>query len=333
MANETLRTNQAALIHTEIIAQQSIEDIAEELVVSQFVHHDSMDGAAAPKKDYPVESSLGVSAAGTEGTTISTNQVVGMGTTIAVTPAEGVLDAFVFSEMLVMERLGGASSVSVVDAFASEDRALLEALLRPDIPRIVQKGMRKIEADIRALLATATSSVGGVAETMTLDLFLGMVYKLRGLHPLRGPSEWVAVLNNKQLEELDRDMLTTGGGKGAALFSQQAQYTAGRPENADRGYWKHVLDYPVYGLQQNDRILAETDAEDDTLVGAFLVRGREDAPTSRPGWAVYAERQGLTHRFNHDIRLRGMELVQNAIYSQAILSQKNLVKVLTASGE
>jgi hypothetical protein len=340
MANETTSTSQAALIHTEVIYERSIRQIQEKRIFSQLVHEVSADGATSGTHEFTVENALGVATGGTEAIAITANTEVGMASSITVTESEGVLQRAEFTERLLHKRIPGAASLGVLGAFQSEDVGLLDALLAPDVRRLTIRGARKIEADIRALAGTATNTVGSNSDTpvMTLDLMLKMLHKLFSLdHKRSVAANGVYVLNGDQDLQLAQDILTLGGGAGAAVLSnpQQAQAVMNVSDDMTpmRGYRRHILGLPVLGLQAEDALTiraAEGEGDDDTQVATLLIRGDGSAPDELPGWAVYVERHGLAGRYQFDAAKRAMIYVQNAIYGQAVLSQDNLVNGLTA---
>lgn len=339
MANETTTTSQAALIATEKIYERSIRSVEEEFVFGQLMHEVSADGVTTDRHEFTVENTLGVASGGTEAVSVTANVEVGMASSIVVTESEGVLQRAEFTERLLQLRIPGAASLGVLGVFQSEDRGMLEALLERDVRRLTQRGARKIEADLRALAGTATNVVGSNTETPTfnLDVALQMLFAMLGQRHLRPVSQWgTFVLNNQQDLELVQDLISTGGGKGAAMFANpaQAQADANAPKASPfRGFRRTILDLPVLGLQANDSLsvrAAEGEGDDDTSVATFLIRGDGSMPDEMPGWAVYVERHGLAWRFQFDAAKRAMIGVQNAIYGQAVLSQLNIVNGYTA---
>lgn len=335
MANETTSAIQAAVIATERLARGAIKANLEKQVMVGLLHHDTMDGAPAPKKRYPVESDLGTSSGGTEGTPITANTAVGYASSVESTPSEGVLDRFVITEKTVMERLGGVGSRTVLDIFGSGDMSLIEALLRPDINRVYSRGANKIETDALALLSGISNTVGSTGVDMTLTNALEAIYQLKTQNPLRPPSEWCFVLAPNQTHELNLEALTGSGGLSGIWTAQAQNDLMNRPGDM----WsmngllgRQILGFRVYEMSPGLVPTANTGAD---VVGGLICQGSpaqapdDPALGGKTAFGVYLARHGLVPRFEQDADTRGMKCVINALYACTELVDNNAVGIVT----
>lgn len=330
MASETTSTSQAALIATEVIARNAIIAHQPKQVVMRQLHWDSIEDAGTGMKRYPVYSDLGSASGGTEGTALSSNTELTMGTSVTVTPTEGAAVLAVITEKVVKERLGGRSFGSVIDVFQSEDVGMLSQLLAPDITRMTHMILNKIETDCVALLDDASNTVGGGAgvDLRISDLF-DALYTMRTLQPLRPPSEWKFLLCPHQIKEVTNEALLTAGGLGGAIWNMQANFNlANRPtdEFAMSGLAGTFLNYNVFEVDHELRLESGSAAK-----GALWAGGRMDQSPDETGGAVgygvLLWEQPVRFRFAYDPKERGMVVVGNAIYLAKELANANGVTI------
>ncbi len=335
MANETTSTSQATLIATEIQADGAIQANLTKHVFNNLLHHDNMDGAGSGTKRYAVESDLGASSGGTEGTAITANSELTMGSAVSLTPTEGVLDRATITEKVIMRRLGGMPADSVIGVFQSEDQAMLSQLLAPDIRRLVAKGMQKIEADALALLSAPSNSVGSTGVDASIMDLLTAVYQGKTQQMHRPPSEKGFVLTPNQTYEVDLEAVSTGGGVAGAIWNTQADFSiANRPDDglSALGRIGTFLRYSVYEYDHELRVTANAGAD---VVGAFMDIGNPnispDAPElgGKPAFGVYLERHFLKFRYQYDAALRAMIVVMNADYIHGELVDSGAVGIIT----
>lgn len=330
MANETTSTSQAALIATEVIARNAIAAHQPKQVVMRQLHWDSIEDAGTGTKRYPVYSDLGSASGGTEGTALSTNTELTMGTSVTVTPTEGAAVLAVITEKVVKERLGGRSFGSVIDVFQSEDAGMLQTLLAPDIMRMSHMILNKIETDCIALIDDASNSVGGGAgvDLRISDLF-DAIYTLRTLQPLRPPSENKFILCPHQIREVTNEALLTAGGLGGAIWNMQANFgLANRPDDgfAQSGLAGTFLNYPVYEYDHELRLEAANAAKGCLWAGGRMDQS-PDAMGGAVGYGVLLWEQPIRFRFAYDPKERGMVIVGNAIYLAKELANANGVTI------
>jgi len=332
--SNTLSANQAALIASEVIADDVIKAHLPSIRFLNLVHHKSMDGMGSNKLRIPVYSDLGAASGGTEGVDATPSVTLGMGTSVEVTPSEGVLEMALISDDTVMRRLGGSPFRTVKQAFFSGDDGAISALLRPDIERMIPMGLQKIEADGLELLKGVSNTVGPAAgnSLRILDM-LTAVYQMKTQQPLRPRSEWVYLLAPVQTHHLNLEALSASGGVSGTLWgTSSADYNiANNNAEAEPGWIGSFLQYNTYEI---DDELVPLDSAGDA-VGSFFCRGRPNvAPDSpalggRPGAFAYVERHFLNISFEGDVSYRAAEVVMNARYAWAELADLNAVGIVS----
>jgi hypothetical protein len=333
MANETTSTSQAALVRTEVLMQGAIQAAKPRNVVMYQLHWDDISDADSGTVKYPVYADLGAASGGTEGTDITANTELTMATTVSVSPTEGAVFRATITETILKRRLGGRAYTSVVSALQSEDPAVLDALLAPDIQRGTAMMLQKMEADSVALLNDASTVVGpGAASTLGIADLLAALYNGMKNQPLRPPSEAKFILTPNQVNEINLEALTTSGGIGGAIWSMQANYgIANRPDDAgfeSSGRVGTFLNYPVHAYDHELR-LVDTGA----VFGALWYGGtptqspRDPGLAGRVGYGVMVVEAPIQFRFEQDASLRAVEVVGSTRYGVAELFDLNGVAI------
>lgn len=334
MANETTSTSQAALIATEVLMQGAIQANLPRLVVMNQLHWDDISAEGSGTVNYPVEADPGSASGGTEGTALTTNTEIGMGTTVQVSPTEGAVFRAMITETVVKRRLGGMPYNDVIDVFQSNDVNMLQALLAPDIRRGTVAMLNKIETDCIALVDDASAVVGDGAanDAKILDLF-SATFQMLINQPLRPPSEWKFILCPHQIHEVNLDAAVTNGGIGGAVWNMQANYgLAGRPTDAlmSTGQFGSFLNYPVFAYDHELRLEATNAAK-----GCFIAGGspeqnpRDPALAGRVGYGVLVWEAPLRFRFQYQAASRAMEIIGSTRYGAKELVDKNGVTIST----
>lgn len=338
MANETLAANQSALIATEVIADEVIKAHLPSIRFLNLVHHKSMDGMGSNTLRIPVYSDLGAASGGTEGVDATPSVQLGMGTSITVTPTEGVLEMALISDDTVMRRLGGTPYQTVRSAFFSGNDAAISTLLRPDIERLIPMGLQKIEADGYALLGSISNTVGpSSGSALRIQDMLSAIYQMKTQQPLRPRSEWVFFLAPVQVHNLNLEALATSGGVGGSLWgTSSADYNiANNNPEAEPGWIGSFLQYGTY--EQDDELVTTANSGADA-VGALFCRGNPsvapDSPSlgGKPGAFAYVERHFLAFNFQGDASYRSAEVIMNARYAWAELADLNAVGIVSDFG-
>lgn len=337
MALETLAAIQAALVATEIIAAQAIKANLPSLPMLGLVHHDtSMDGAGSNTKRYPVESDLGRSSGGTEGVSATNTVQLTYGSSIELSPTEGVLDQFEITEDALMRRLGGAASDTVLGVLMSGNQAQIERLLAVDVQRVVARCYRKIHDDLLALLTGSSQSVGTSGSDISILNLLQARYRLKKNKPHLPPSRWAYFLASNQVNEIELEALTTSDGLIGTLWTQQADVSIiNRPgdEWAANGFQGSFLRHPVYECNESEMPTANAGAD---IVGSMMgVPANIDTAPDDPslggkcGPFVLLIRHLLRWRFAYDEQLRAMRGVVNARYIAGEINDAGAVAIIT----
>lgn len=330
MADETTSTSQATLIRTEVLMEGAIRAAQPRLVVMNQLHWDDIQGTGSGTVKYPVESDLGSASGGTEGTDITANTELTMGSAVSVTPTEGAVFRASITEQVVRLRLGG--SMGVVEAFQSHDPALLDALLAPDIRRGTNMILNKIETDCIALLDDGSTSVGGgAANDLTITDMFSARYQMIKNQPLRPPSEWKYIITPNQQNEVNLSALVTAGGIGGAVWNQQANYgMANTPDDAgyEAGLFGTFLGTRVFVYDHELRLEAAGAAKGAMLAGGSpMTSPRYPGLAGRVGYGVLVWGAPIKFRYSYDVSLRAMEVVGSCYYLAKELFDLNSVVI------
>lgn len=336
MASETTSTSQAALIATELISPTAIAAHLPRMVLSGLVCRDSMDGAGSNQKRFPVESDLGASSAGVEAVDATPTVEVGMGSSINLSPTEGVLDMALITDDTVMRRLGGTPFQTVRAVFEQGSVQQRMALLAPDIRRLIKRGMQKIEADgLSALLAAPSTHTGTTNTDLSALACLQAINQHKVNQPHRPPSEWAFLLPPAGVHHLNVESLLTSsvmGGTAGVLWGNVVDFSiANRPGDGfmQNGLIGSILQYPVYEYDNELKVTANGTTD---VLGMFFSRGDPSRSSESYGGevphGVYVERHFLNFAFQADESLRSLEVIMNARYIWGEISDLDAVQLL-----
>ena len=333
MSNETTRTSQTALVATEKLMVGAIEANLPDKPVHRLLSWDSLDGANADKKNYPVESDLGAASGGTEGTDLTSNTEIGMGATKAVTTSEGVAIKAVITEKTVRKRLGGLGFSTVLGAFQSEDIGALTTLLAPEVRRMTAMAMQKIEADCIAILDDASNSVGSTGVDIGISTMLQAIYQAETQQMHLPRSQRGFVLTPNQVHELNLEAAVTGGGYGGGLWSQNIDYSlfnAPGDEAMMDGLRGSFAGYRVYQYDSELALSVNGGADVGGFFGCLGSPNRSpDSYGGKVPYGVLLWDQPLTFRFQYDASLRAMEIIPTAEYAASELVDNNGVSIVS----
>lgn len=341
MANETISSSLAALVATEMLAQQSIKANLPDAVLTSIAHMStSLDGMRTNQKRYTVESSLGASSGGTENTALTNTFAFSMGTSVNVSPTEGVADLFEITEDAIMRQLGipFAQLESIIAGEGSVEQ--YQAILGPYVQRAIARGMRKIEADGLALLSGLSQSVGTSGSDITVSDMLAAIYTYRQGEPLvpldtQGPMATRFLLTNNQKHEIDVALFATGSGAALAnTWTNPANYASGQAAEGvqAQGLRGSFLGYPVHVYSPTLNVTANTGAD---VVGGFgcfgdPMRAPDDASLGgRCGAFVREVRTPLSFAFRRGLENRSIIGRMNARYAWAEVCDSSAVKIVT----
>jgi hypothetical protein len=330
MANETTASTLSAYIRTEVMAKEAIKAHLPRMVASGLCHQDSISGLGSAAKRYFKQGDLGAASAGTEGTALSSNTALSLGTSVTVTPTEGVATLAQITE-------NGASLAlsipfeQVQRAFVDGSSDALCAMLEPIINELIPMGMQKMEADCLALLSSLGTSVGATTVNCSIADLIAAQYQLRINQPLRGVQEAKYLMAEKPINDVNVEALSTSGGVGGALWMQQANYgLANAKDDMGAGFLGTFLGAPVHVYDSELNVLANADTDVLSAFGVFGVKGKApDECGGRPGAWVYLEKAPLTIRIAENLPLRGVDVVMTAHYLFAELVDKNAVKIIS----
>lgn len=336
MANENTRTNLAAWLATEILAQRFIQANKPRLVLLSMIHIDSQPQAQSSTKKYRVRTDPGVASGGVEGVALTNTYQITTGTNVSVTASEGVADMMEISIQAVAEVLN-LSLEAVRNIFMGGTQAEFEQVLAPFVSDLVFRGMRKLETDALALLSGVSTTVGTSGSDNSLAVMLAARYQFRLNQPLRPIGEARYLLTENQANEVDLEAIATSGGVGGAIWgTDRADFnTVNRqgPEFEQNGQLGTFLRYPVHTYDAELNITANAGAD---VVGAFGVFGAPGlgdpmAPEldGRPGAFCMFERAPLKIFFDGHFEGRSAKIQSNANYGMVELVDKNLVGIVT----
>ena len=331
MANETTSSTLSALIRTEILANEAILAHRPKMVLSSKFHKDSISGMNTDRKRYYKRGDLGAASGGTEGTALSANTALSLGTSVTPVPTEGVAILSQITENAISLALG-ISFEQVQRMIVNESSDAMVAMLEPIIYDHVGMGMQKMEGDALALLPSISTSVGTTTADCTIANLIEAQYKFRINQALRPITEAEYVLAEIQANDVNVQAIATSGGIAGTIWGSQANYgLANAPDDMGAGFIGTFLGRKVstYDAELNTYTLANADAD---VVGVFGVLGGPRAPDQmmgRPGAFVYLEKAPLMTRVQSNLLLRGIDVVTTAHYIMAELVDLNAVKIVT----
>lgn len=332
MANETTSTSQTALIATEVLAADSIRANLPKFVFLQLCHHDSIDGLGTLQKRYHVESDLGAATGATEGTDITANTELGMGTSVTKAPTEGVGIKALITDKTVRRRLGGTPFRTVRDAFMRGSLDQVKALLAPDVRRFTAMAFEKVENDALANLASLTNSVGTTNTVLSFTTLLQSLFTMKTLEPLK--EDWAYLLAPVGIHHLTLEALVTSGGLGGALWNTGTVDASFMGQPADptmNGFRGSFLRRPVFEYGHSVRPTANSGTD---VVQAIFSRGSPQTPPDsfslggKVGAFNFLEGHPLDFQTEPDASFRAVELVMTWEYIHHILVQDG-VKIIS----
>lgn len=329
MANETTASTLSAMARTEVIALEAIKAHLPKMVFSSKFHKDSISGLNTDRKRYWKHGDLGAASAGTEGTALSSNVALSLGTSITPVPTEGVAILSQVTENAASIALG-VPFEQVQRMFVDADSSALVGMLEPIIHEHIPMGMQRMEGDALALLTNLSTSVGATTVDCSIANLLAAQYQYRVNQALRPISEAEYVLCENQANEVNVEALSTSGGVGGSIWMNQANYNMANSTNdMGAGYIGTFLGYKVSTYDLELKVLAN--GTDDVL-GCFGALGGPLPPDrmgGRPGAFVYLEKAPLMTRVHANLTLRAVDVVTTAHYIMAELVDLNAVKILT----
>lgn len=334
MANETTTTTWAARIATEILARIAIAAHLPLTTLLRMVHTDnSLDGANSGAKDYTVRADLGQGSGGTEGTDLTANTAISMGSSVTATPTEIYADRAIIT-LINIQRAFGLTSGAVDALVENGSREQWMDLLREDVNALVARGIEEAESLMLAELGNVSGSVGSTGVDISVTNLLEAIYTNNTQQPLRPRNERRFLLTMNQVHEINVAALTGSGGVNGVwnnqaqidLFNNNPMFEQGPSiEGA-------VLKYPVHVYDEELNVTANMGADVVGAFGAFGIPGvAPDDPRlgGRCGAMVFAEQQPLTVRFDKDISMRGMEVVANWYADPALIDDAGLTAIIT----
>jgi hypothetical protein len=332
MANETTASTLSAYTRTEVMAQRAIlANLPKFVFLGQF-HRDSISGMNAPLKRYFKQGDLGAASAGTEGTALSSNTALSLGSSVTVTPTEGVAILSQVTENAASLALG-IPFEQVQRMFVDGSSDAIASMIEPIINEHIPMAMQKMEADALALMSGLSTSVGSTTVDCSIANLMAAQYQFRLNQPLRGIQEAKYVLAEIQVNDVNTEAISTSGGVGGAIWGNQANYgLANAQDDLGAGYIGTFLGRPVHTYDAELNVTANASAD---VVGCFGVLGRPgvapDAPEmmGRPGAFVYLEKAPLMTRAHANLLLRAVDVVTTAHYLCAELVDLNAVKIVT----
>jgi len=331
MANETTASTLSAYTRTEVMAQRAIlANIPKFIFLAKF-HKDSISGLNAPLKRYFKQGDLGAASAGTEGTALSSNTALSLGTSVSVTPTEGVAILSQVTENAASLALG-VPFEQVQRMFVDGNTDQLTGMLEPIINEHIPMAMQKMEADALALMTGLSTSVGSTGVDCSIANLMAAQYQFRINQPLRGIQEAQYVLHEIQVNDVNTEAMAGTGTGLSNLWNSQAQNNLMNAQDSrGAGYIGELLGRPVSTYDYELAVTANSGAD---VVGCFGVLGGDEAPDApkymgRPGAFVYLEKAPLMTRAHVNLLLRAVDVVTTAHYLCAELVDLNAVKIVT----
>ncbi len=330
-----------AVVATEILADEvQAAHLPRVGVMQSLCHYDtSLDGARSLVREIAVNTDLGASSAGTEGTNAAATVELVHASRVSGTIATGVLTQVDLTEEVVTTELGITDAVArrmfnSIEAGTFSTEQFIE-LLRPYVQRMMPMGMQKIEADLLALFSSVTASVGSTSVYATVENLLEAIFAHRRQQPLRPVQEARFALGNSQIERLSKQAYTSGGGLGGSLWNSGGSFElANVPPGTfqGNGFVGLFLNRPVHEI--DEELVPTASGGDIGMYGTFGVPGvSATAPQlmGKPGGIEYTSKTPLQIRAEVDTSARLIELVMIARYAAILVNNADLTKVIGLS--
>lgn len=308
MANETTATTYSSRILSEILSASVIPAHTPKHVVMPLCAQDSIDGEPSLTKKYPKFSDIGKASAGTEGTDLSTNTTLSMGTAISVTPTEGALIKSTVTTRAARRKYPGASGDGLYEALRTGNMASVVGYLRDEATRLMLACMETAEFDCAALLGSLSTSVGTTGTVNTVANMINAIYQLEILDPWHDQRAFV--LTPQQLKDLRLELGSTGGGLGGSVWTNVGDTSFFNESNdvSRNGAKGAFLGIPVYQYAKNVRTTINSGADEP---GALISVSNDPVQST----FVFCEGEPFRFDVQVDASLRAVELV--AVYEYA----------------
>lgn len=324
MAQETTSTTYSTRNLSYILGEEALPPNLADIVATALCNDDDIDGEPSNVKQYAVMSDLNAATAGTEGTAITTNQAMSMGSAISGTVVEGALVRAVITDRAISSRFPGISGID--ELISSNDIATQRRVLQEEVNRLAQMCIEKMEADVLALLTGLSTSVGTSGVDFSVADAFTALYTYDTLEPVTREAAWLLTAN--QVDELRRDLAVVGGGLGGGVWFSQADasFLATRqlPKN---GFIGTFMGRPIYQYAHSLRVLSDTSAN---VNGGLLAigRGKPDGMGQLGAFGII-RKGGLKVRIDKSAQDRGAILVVSLEFVAIEVRDSHGVRVRT----
>lgn len=330
MSNETTTTTLTSKIRSEEIAAAVVPAHTPNVVATNLVNYGSLLGVGADAHQTPVDSDLGAASGGTEGTAITANTAMTMGSAIAVTPTEGALVRSTITYDAIERahpELAGMELDGIVHELSSEQ---LLALILPYAQRLSLMMREKLEDDLLNLTTSASNTVGTSGVDLSASTLIAAMYQ----HDVQNPktSARALLMFPNQVRELREQLLSTGGGLGGSAWSQQADasFLNDRGEGGLNGLVGSALGIPVFQAAHDLRTISGGDVVGALLSIASTEQGRDlDGPAPEIGAWGMVERGGHRYGVDGDVAERAIIVVARHVYAVAEYDDGGIVGIVS----
>ena len=325
MANETTSTTWSKVTLSESLRGVVMAHTADKIVMRNLMNFDSIDGVPSLSADYPVYTDLGPLSAGSEGTDISANIEMALGTTVTLTPTEGAAGKATITTRAMRRRIPGYQGSSLYEDLAQKDLALVTNALRPEAMRLMLAAREKVEGDCVALLASLSNTVGTSGSDLSIADLLTAQYQMRTQSPHH--RDWAYTLTANQFLEAQTAFGGASGTAASVWFQQgNVDFLNLNPDASRVGYEGTVMGIPIYVFESAHNQTANAGAD---VVGGLICVGRGSPESGQQGAFAYVEGEPVRYFIDSDESARQGELGIIAEYAAGVLDDNAGVGIVT----
>jgi hypothetical protein len=324
MASETTSSTYASQFLANLVGEIVMGANRPKLVVSGLVNEDDINGQQANVIKYPLYADLTKASAGTEGTEITANTALSMGTAVSVTVIENALIRSLVTDRAVELAYGMAS---VEQLMQEGSLAQKTAIFGPELERLGFACLETGETDLTALLASATGSVGTTTTPLTVTNLLTAQHTLKVQEPVN--ENWAYVLTPKQMHQAKLEVGVTGGGLGGAVWSgaADASFFNHNPDMPRNGFRGSFMGIPIY--EQSTSTVATANGAADGVGALMCVGSGKPGPASSTGFLGQTRRGGIKVRYQYLPSFRGSLLIVSTECKSFVARADGAVAIVT----
>lgn len=224
----------------------------------------------------------GPATAATEGSSFTTETSTSYGTAVDLTPVEAAARLMKVSQRALQQRTGLEDALSL---YQSNNVAQIVAALDLEARDIVKALDEKMDADLAALFASLSSSVGALTTDFSLSVLEQAIFNLDIAElPADALARRAYVLSPRAMSDIRRELQVTSGGVQGVMWGSQQMLVA--PSSNSLDPVANLFGIPVYQMSQSIVPTSGTVPGTGGQVCALIVRGIGDPEVDGGSGAV-----------------------------------------------